>query len=343
MRRLALPPGRWSWLVPLLSLGAAAALTAFVAIALLGGDDDAPASAEGPATLERVVLRSAPAATAAALATLEAGRQLRIDGRSQDGSWVAVVALDGELAGWLPVGAIGGLPDLGGLAVEQVPAPPAATPTAAAQPVREVTPTLTPDYPDLIVSEVYARDNRLVVVVANEGSADAEGPIEVSVDGGPAHRIDVGNPLRPGDRLEQMLSGEYVQRRAQVVVTVRAATRVNEENAGNNIFAGIVAPDAPNDLELLDISYGGADPHLIVTVHNHSPIPLRGVITIGVRQTSPQDQLLLRDERALDIGADETQSFDFFEFSGIPLEFVRVIVSSDAINDADSANNTLPR
>ena len=126
-------------------------------------------------------------------------------------------------------------------------------------------------------------------------------------------------------------------------MTVRAATRVNDENAGNNIFAGIVAPDAPNDLELLDISYGGADPHLIVTVHNHSPIPLRGVITIGVRQTSPQDQLLLRDERALDIGADETQSFDFFEFSGIPLEFVRVIVSSDAINDADSANNTLPR
>ena len=342
MRRLALPPGRWSWLAPLLSLGAAAALTAFVAITLLGSDD-APAVAEGPATLERVVLRAAPLAGAAALATLEAGQRLRIGGRSQDGSWVAVVALDGGLSGWLPVSAVGGLPDLVGLAVEQVPAPSTATPTATAQPAREVTPTLTPDYPDLIVSEVYVRDNRLVVVVANEGSADADGPIEVSVDGGPAHRIDVGKPLRPGDRLEQTLSGEYVQRRAQVVVTVRPAARVNEENAGNNIFAGIVAPDAPNDLELLEISYGGADPHLIVTVHNHSPIPLRGAITIGIRQTSPQDQLLLRDERELDIGADDTQSFDFFEFTGIPLEFVRVIVSSDAINDADSANNTLPR
>lgn len=342
MPRLALPSGRWSWLAPLLSLVVAAAATALLALALLGSDDGE--SSDGtPAALARIALRDAPDEDARLLGTLVGNAPLRIDGRSRDSRWLAVTALDAGVSGWILASAIAPPPDLDGLPVVEPPAPVAATPAVTATAEREVTPTLTPDHPDLAVTDVFSRDNRLVVVISNEGSADADGPIEVSVDGRAAHRIDVGKPLRPGDRIEHALEGEYVQRRAQVVVTVRAAATINEQNAGNNVFSGIVAPDVANDIELSDVAYGGVDPHLIVTIRNHSLIPLRGVITIGIRQTSPTDRLLLRAERQLDVAADGTQTFDFTEFSGIPLEFLRVIVSTDAISDANSANNTLPR
>ena len=306
MPRLALPSGRGFWLAPLLSLAVAAAVTALVVVMLL--DDDDNGGDEGPPTLARIALRDAPDEDARVLGTLVGNAPVRVDGRSRDGRWLAVTALDANVSGWISASALDPPPLLDTLPVVEPPAPVAATPAATAAPTREVTPTLTPDYPDLTVHEVFSRDNQLVVVVSNEGSADADGPIEVSVDGGPAHRIDVGKPLRPGDRLEQALKGEYVQRRAQVVVTVRAAARLNEQNAGNNVFSGFVTPDAPNDIDLVEVAYGGIDPHLIVTIRNHSLIPLRGLIRIGIRQTSPEDRLLLRIERELDIAADGTPS-----------------------------------
>ena len=257
---------------------------------------------------------------------------------------LALIRPDGDSDGDEVAGLADGPSTAARVTVREAPAdgaPATVTPAAGSPP--EATPTLTPDFPDLVVDDVYSRDNRLVVVVANDGSADADGPIEVSVDGGPAQRIDVGKPLRPGDRLERTLEHEYIQRRAQVVVTVTGSAALREENAGNNVFAGVVAPDAPNDLEIAAVEYAGDDGHLVVTLRNHSPIPLRGTVTIGVRQTAPTNQPLVREERPLDIAAGGMQPFDFPDFSGVPLDFLRVILFTDAINDADISNNSFPR
>lgn len=235
------------------------------------------------------------------------------------------------------------------------PTPPATdTPTATASPAtspsptpsQEARPTPDPsrtDYPDLVVREVYSRLNQLVVVVANAGNADADGVIEVSVDGGPPHPIDTGKALRPGDFLEYPLEGEYVQRRGQVVVTVRPTASIVERNAGNNVFVGVVTPDAPNDLAVIDITYGGSGPHLIATIRNRSPIPLQGEVTIAIRELEAQDELLLRETRELDVERGATQAFEFPAITTAPLGSVQVIISTDAINDADASNNLLPR
>ncbi len=235
------------------------------------------------------------------------------------------------------------------------PAPPATeTPAATASPATSPTPTPsqearpTPDpsrtdYPDLVVREVFSRLNQLFVVVANAGNADADGVVEVSIDGGPPHPIDTGKALRPGDFLQYPIEGEYVQRRGQVVVTVRPTASIVERNAGNNIFVGVVTPDVPNDLAVIDITYGGSGPHLIATIRNRSPIPLTGEVTIAIREFSAEDELLLRETRELDVERGATQAFEFPAITAAPLESVQVIISTDAINDADASNNLLPR
>ena len=342
------------WLAPLAAFATVTGVTAVVAVALLAGGDDAEpsddASTAGPVAALRIEVLDAPGAGGSALATLPAGTPLRVEGRSADGGWLAVTELDLDrgtlaepVAGWAPADAVAGVANPAAFAVvaaDRFRLPPLAGAPASATPSSG--PTLTPDLPDLRVDDVYARDNRLVVVVANAGSADADGPIEVSVDGGPPHRIDVGKPLRPGDTLEQVLDGEYVQRRAEVSVALSAAA-AGEENAGNNLFSGVVEPDSPNDLEILEAAIDPDGDHLVVTVRNNSLIPLTGQVTIGVRQTAPTNQLLLREELPLEVAAGGTQRFDLTELSGVGIEFLRVILSSNAISDADSANNTFPR
>jgi hypothetical protein len=354
MRPPAARSPRLAWLAPLAAFAAVAGVTAIVAVALLADDDDdGPATDRadaGPAAAGSIAVRDAPSEGAALLATLPAGTLLRIEGRSADGGWLAVteLGLDGRppampVAGWAPAAAIDGVADAEALTVVDAERyrRPTLAPGAGAPPA-EASPTLTPDVPDLLVEDVYARANRLVVLVSNGGSADAEGPIEVSVDGGPAQRIDVGKPLRPGDTLEGVLESEYVQLRAAVTVTVRAG-EIREENAGNNTFSGVVAPDEPNDLEVFGVELEPDGDYVVVIVRNNSPIPLGGAVTIGVRQTAPTDQLLLREQRALEIEAGGTQRFELTALTGIGVEFLRVILSTDAISDADSANNTFPR
>ncbi len=308
--------GRRRWLVPLLAfLGAVAGSTALALLLLnvLSGDEAAAPPVD-----------ASPAAVATAT-----------PGAPPDASPAADASPSPAAATPAPT------QTAAAAATTPAEASPAPTPSREAQPT--ATPDSRRDFPDLVVTEVFARRNQLVVVIANAGNADADGVIEVSIDGGAAERIDTGKALRPGDFLEYPIAGEYVQRRAQVVVTIRPSASIVERNAGNNVFVGVVTPDAPNDLAVIDLAYGGSGPHLIATIRNQSPIPLRGEVTFGIRQTEPQDQLLLREERELDIERGATQAFEFPSITAPALESVQVIISTDAINDADAANNSLPR
>ena len=304
---------RWRWLVPPLVLVATAGVTAGVALVYF--DDPA---AEDPVP---PVATASPAAVATATPSASPG----------------------------PDASPSPAP-----APETPPAPATEAPAATASPAtspsptpsQEARPTPDPsrtDYPDLVVREVFSRLNQLVVVVANAGNADADGVVEVSIDGGPPHAIDTGKALRPGDFIEYPLDGEYVQRRGQVVATVRPTASIVERNAGNNVFVGVVTPDAPNDLAVIDISYGGSGPHLIATIRNRSPIPLTGEVTIAIRELAAEDELLLRETRELEVERGATQAFEFPAITTPPLESVQVIISTDAIDDADASNNLLPR
>ena len=350
-------------LFTLLAFAIAVAVTAGTAILFLDGNEaDAPTApaehtdpasppAARPETARTADVLDAPGRGGRPRGTVDAGTPLRIEGRSADGAWLAVAALTADEAdtpspvtGWVPAGAVSGVGDIDSLAVVDTRAYrlPVETPTALPRP--EATPTPPPDLPDLVVHEVFARENHLVVVVANEGSgnADAGGVIEVSVNRGPFIRIDTGKALRPGDELERVVAGEYVQLRSHVAVTLRAWGLI-EEDTDNNTFESDVAPDTFNDIE---VSRVGIDPdggHVVVEVRNNSPIPLVGDVTLAVRESGPGGAPLFSAEFTLEVAAGGTSRYDLRELTGFEDGSVSVTVSTDAISDADSANNTYPR
>lgn len=219
------------------------------------------------------------------------------------------------------------------------------SPSVARTPTPSATgaaPTLTPDFPDLVVADTFSRENRLVVVLRNQGDADLFGPIDVTINDGQRHRVDVGKELRPGDAIEAKLEGEFVQRRAEVEVRAFAAPDVEEISTANNTRTLVVSPDAPNDLEVLPPSLDAADGHLIVTIRNNSPIPLVGTVTIAVRRISPSELLRLLDA-PLEVAAGGNERYDFLLLIDFDPDSIRVILSTDAINDAVPTNDTYPR
>jgi hypothetical protein len=194
-----------------------------------------------------------------------------------------------------------------------------------------------------VLHAVTVRQDRLVVLVANDGAAEFSSPIMVTVSDGTPRQIDLGTPLRPGEALEAVLNTEYVQRRAKVTVVVATVAELDSANLRNNRLEAVVGPDQPLDLELQSAALDPLDGHLVVTVHSHAPIPLVGVITITVRELPPSNRLLAASDQSLDVAAGSMQSFDFRDLIRPDLSRLMVGISTDAIADADAANDTFPR
>ena len=308
-------------------------------------------AATGPEAARTTLALDAPGSGGRSRGELPAGTPLRIEGRSADGEWLAVSAAGGEgppgsspLAGWVPVDAVAGAGDVDALPVLDARAFRLAIESPTPAPAGDARPTPPLDRPDLVVRDVFARDNQLVVVVANEGSGDAsaDGVIEVSVDGGRFVRIDTGKALRPGDVLEAAVEGAYVQRRSHVSVALRA-WGVIEADTGNNTFEGEVAPDTFNDIEVLGVGRDAESGHIVVEVRNNSPIPLAGTVTLEVRDSTPDGKAILAEVFPLDVESGATSRYDLPALVDADPGSISVTVSTDAINDADSANNTYPR
>ena len=305
----------------------------------------------GPETARTAHALDAPGSGGRSRGELPAGTPLRIEGRSADGEWLAVSATGGEgssgsspVAGWVPVDAVAGVGDVDALRVLDARAFRMAVGSPSPSPTGEARPSQPPDRPDLVVREVFARDNRLVVVVANAGSADAdgEGIIEASVGGGGYVRIDTGKALRPGDELGVAVEGAYVQRRSHVSITLRA-WGIIEADTGNNSFDAEVAPDTFNDIEVLGIGRDEESGHIVVELRNNSPIPLVGAVTLEVRASAVDGPPIIAEVFPLDVESGATSRYDLAALVDADPGSISVTASTEAINDADSANNTYPR
>jgi hypothetical protein len=183
------------------------------------------------------------------------------------------------------------------------------------------------------IGGIGADQNRLVVTIVNTRPEPLRGPFEIRVDGGDPHRVAVDADL-PGATTRITLADVGVQRRAPVTVELRAV------DGATQTFSAVVAPDQPNDLALASARVD-ADGVLVVTVANHSPIPLRGNIVIAAREGTGNYALLARREAPLDVAANGTQDVRVGAVGPIDLARARVALSTDAISDANIANDVL--
>jgi hypothetical protein len=286
--------------------------------------------------LRAIELRSGPSSEVAIIARLEAGAALRVVGRSADSRWL-VVSPEANPAqvGWVPASVVGDV-DVSRLAVI-APSGGAGTPPPGG-------PTLTPDLPDLRIEQVFARDNRLFVEIANHGAGDATDPILVAVNEAVPVPLDVrpGEPLRAGDRFEAAVPGLFVQLRAPVTVRVLLLGG-SQETAEGKEWSDLVGPDVPNDLEVRSAAAHATEGHLLVVLGNNSPIPIVGSVTVSVREAPPSNLLLARETREVALSARGTLDFGFPELRDFDLTRLVIRLSTDAIEDAVIANNTYPR
>ena len=342
-------PGRraaLAWAGAAAIVAGTAAVTALLIAALFRDGDTTTEAPLTPTVSGAVTLRSSPSEQADAVAQLKDGVPVTLVGRTEDSSWLVLSIPARGVVGWAPAGAVQNAGDVSALPLvdgaDDARPLPASTLAAGA-------PTQTPDYPDLVIEAVFSRENRLIVLIANEGNADVGGAIYVVVSGGEPVRVDVGGkPLRPGDTLETVLDEEYVQRRATAVVEVRTADGVPEEDTGNNRFQTVVTPDVANDLEILSVELDTEIVLFTITLRNNSIIPLIGVVTIAARRIAPSSSLIGRFTASLDVPAGGTQTYEQrFELTSDSAAFdltsVQVILSTDAINDASAGNNVFPR
>ncbi|MPZ99297.1 MAG: hypothetical protein GEU80_08145 [Dehalococcoidia bacterium] len=334
-------------------------LTAIVVVVLFGNedgdaDDTTPAptataaAGGGPRLTRDIELRSAAARDSAIVTRMAAGDELHVVGRSADSSWLLVGPPErGDVTGWVPVDAVDGAEDVAALAVVEGLAGATSTPEPAVTPSETASPapTFTPDLPDLIVESIESRDNQLTIVVRNVGIADATADLFLSINDGDPRPIDVkpGEPLRPGDAVEMVLAEEYVQRRATVQATVLTDPPIDEEQSENNTLEDVVTPDLPNDLEIVDARLDGTARWLVVTLRNNSPIPIRGPVTVRVRESPPGIALLGTETVVVMLEPDETVDVPFDTVMDVDLTRIEVRLATDSINDAVLANDRYPR
>ncbi|MDA0815658.1 MAG: SH3 domain-containing protein [Chloroflexi bacterium] len=290
---------------------------------------------QGAALTGPVALRSGPAENFAIVTRLAETDEIRVLGRSDTGDWLAIgIRNRPDVTGWVPATSVSG--------VEVAPLPVITGPGSTAPTVDG---TLSPDHVDLIVARAFSQQNQLWVEIVNQGAADAVGGFTVAVDRHAPVEVQVrpGEPLRPGQSLVGPVPGHYLQLRSNLLVTVLPADTLIEEDAENNSWIGIVGPDTPNDLEILEAAAGIAGEPLVVTVRNNSPIPIAGLFTLSVRETVAPIQLLGREQITIEIGNGQTFDVVFEELTDVDMTRVTIIMGTDAIDDANLGNNVYPR
>lgn len=346
------PPRRFRGIIitGVLALAAAAAIVAFL-VREQGQGSDTPS---GPALLSDTQLRAAPRIDAEIVASLPAETAVDLHGRSEDGAWLVIAEqAKPDPRGWVPLLAVRNAGDLEALPL--VAAPPVATssrspspvstnaavsstPSATASSTPTPTATVPPGTADVRVQEVTSRGNRLALIVANVGTANAPPEIDIALDGGAPRRVTLDAVLAPEQSTEVILDDIFVQRRASVTVTV---TPVGAGGRPSSATA-VVDPDEPNDLEVLAPTADPDDGHLIVTLRNNSPIPLVGVATMSVRQL-PTNELLARYDAPFNLAPGATTAIDFADVTALDLASLHVNVETDAVTDAEIDNNSYPR
>jgi hypothetical protein len=209
--------------------------------------------------LSTLTVRAGPGSGYISLGTARRGAELQVVGKNEEEDWLAIAYPPrSQLTGWVAADDVeleGSLASLPVATPESLVLP--AVPTYAGGAYVEEEPDTTPTpeaslLPDLIVSNAYLREGELVVTITNQGTADANGLIDVAVyngDGSTLLRLArAGESLPAGASIDLDTRYEPGGDQQRLLIWVNPANRVEESNDDNNevLFGVSGLPASPS-------------------------------------------------------------------------------------------------
>jgi hypothetical protein len=215
------------------------------------------------------------------------------------------------------------------------PVPPTSTPRPTA------TPTPPPILPDLVVLDMFVSNDRVGVVLGNqgEGTVPVGQEIELRLRAVAAETVTLTQALSPGTSVSIVLEDQVIYRPELVLAVVDPNNVIAEEDDANNGAAKQLAPDVALDLAVHGV-YRSADTNQpLVVIRNPTSAPARQVTVEVTVYTGGASQPAMISTYQLTI---EPLDFETVEVPGVtvvPGVSMRVVVEMTDPPDADPSNN----
>jgi len=215
------------------------------------------------------------------------------------------------------------------------PVPPTSTPRPTA------TPTPPPVLPDLVVLDIFVSNDRVGVVLGNEGhgTVPAGQEIEFRVRGVMAGTETLSQALLPGASVSVVLEDQVIYRPELVLAVADPNNVIPEEDDNNNGFAQQVSPDVALDLSVHGVFPAVGTSQLLVVIQNPTSAPAIQVTVVVTVYRDGATEPTTASTYQLSI---EPLGFETVEVPGVvalPGVNLRVVVEMTDPPDADPSNN----
>lgn len=222
--------------------------------------------------------------------------------------------------------------------------PPPASPTQVTATPTPVLPTSTPPpaLPDLVILGMFVSNDRLGVILGNQGKGAllAGQEVEFQVRGVMAETVTLGEALLSDTRVGLVFENQVIYEAEWVMVEVDPNDAIREEDDTNNRMVEQLAPDVAPDLAVYGVFRSGETQRLLVLIRNPTDAPAtQAKVVVTVYLAGATDPTTAPQEYLLTI---EPQGFETVEIIGVaalPGTEVRVVVEMTDPPDADPSNN----
>jgi len=235
------------------------------------------------------------------------------------------------------------------LAPGETPLPPSPTPQAGtltpvpptSTPRPTATPTPPPVLPDLVVLDLFVSNDRVGVVLGNEGhgTVPAGQEIEFRVRGVMAGTETLSQALPPGASVSVVLEDQVIYRPELVLAVADPNNAIPEEEDNNNGFAQQIGPDVALDLAAHGVYPAVDTGQLLVVIQNPTSAP---ALQVTVKVTVYRDDATEPTTASSYQLSIEPLGFETVGVPGVaavPGVHLRVVVEMTDPPDADPSNN----
>jgi len=195
--------------------------------------------------------------------------------------------------------------------------------------------------PDLVILDMFVANDRLGVILGNQGEGELAAGQEVDfrVRGVAAETVTLSEALLPGTSLSLVFESQVIYEPELVLAVADPNNLIPEEDDNNNGMAKPLAPDVALDLAVHSVFRAVDTQRLLVVIRNPTDAPaiqVTVVVTVYLGSaTEPTDRATYQLAIA-PLGFDTVETVGV---AAVPGTEVRVVVEMTDPPDADPSNN----